>query len=89
MPGEEITIECRYFIVSLENNAEQLGKAVRKHWGIEKGLHWMLPFREGENRVRKDNGAKNMAILRQEATLRRSISSLNKPRAYYLQIGRS
>ena len=41
-------------------------KAVRSHWGIENSLHWVLDiaFDEDHQRVRKDNGPANFAVLR-------------------------
>jgi predicted transposase YbfD/YdcC len=33
--GEKISVETRYFIGSLENNAQLLAEAIRGHWGIE------------------------------------------------------
>ena len=56
----------RYFISSLESNAQQLLHAVRTYWGIENKLHWVLDlaFREDESRVRKGNGPQNFAVLR-------------------------
>ncbi len=81
--GDQVTVERRYFISSLENNAKQFGSAVRKHWGIENCLHWTLDvaFREDENRVRKGGAPENMAMLRhialnllkRETTLKRGI----------------
>lgn len=58
--------EDRYFISSLNTPARQLLQAVRGHWSIENGLHWVLDiaFREDESRVRKDNAPENLAILR-------------------------
>ena len=58
--------EVRYFISSLKVPAKQLLKAVRAHWGIENGLHWVLDiaFREDDCRVRKDHAPENLAILR-------------------------
>lgn len=34
------TIETRYFISSLPNNAELLANSIRQHWGVENSLHW-------------------------------------------------
>ena len=64
--GDQTTCETRYYISSLFGNAQELGKAVRTHWGIENSVHWVLDvaFREDDSRVRKDNGAQNFAILR-------------------------
>ncbi len=64
--GGAQTIERRYFISSLEANAEQALKAVRGHWAIENELHWCLDigFREDECRVREANSAENLATLR-------------------------
>ena len=64
--------------------AELIGEVIRKHWGIENSLHWVLDiaFREDECRKRKDNSAENFAMLRritlnllkQEKTCKRSIA---------------
>jgi predicted transposase YbfD/YdcC len=81
--GEEKSVERRYFISSLESDAQQLLHAARTYWGIENQLHWVLDlaFREDESRVRKGNGPQNFAVLRhialnllrQESTSKRSI----------------
>jgi predicted transposase YbfD/YdcC len=64
--GEETSLERRYYISSLEAEAEQIGKAIRGHWGIENSLHWVLDvgFREDGCRIRKEHGPENMATLR-------------------------
>jgi predicted transposase YbfD/YdcC len=63
--GEAVTRERRYFLTSLVD-ARTFGRAVRGHWGIENGLHWVLDmaFREDESRVRTGYGAQNGSVLR-------------------------
>lgn len=75
--------EDRYFISSLDGQAEQLLGAVRSHWCVENSLHWVLDiaFREDDCRVRKEQGPQNFTVLRhialnllkQEKTLKRGI----------------
>jgi predicted transposase YbfD/YdcC len=63
-PKTEVTI--RYFISSWAATAQSFLKAIREHWQIENGLHWVLDiaFREDESRIRKDHAPQNMAVLR-------------------------
>ena len=65
----EASTETSYFISSLENHAPTISKSIRKHWGIENGLHWCLDisFREDLCRVRKDHAPENLGILRHMA----------------------
>jgi predicted transposase YbfD/YdcC len=67
--GEATSRETRYYISSLAGTAQQLGDAVREHWGIENSLHWVLDiaFREDDCRVRQGEAAQNFAVLRQVA----------------------
>ena len=62
----QTTYETRYYITSLVGSAEEFGKAVRGHWGIENSVHWALDiaFREDESRVRKGHAAQNLVIIR-------------------------
>jgi predicted transposase YbfD/YdcC len=43
--------------------------AIRRHWTIENGVHWLLDviFREDDSRVRDRPAARNLAILRKIA----------------------
>jgi predicted transposase YbfD/YdcC len=63
--GEEKS-EVRYFISSLPPLVKQIAKAIRRHWGVENGLHWVLDmyFAEDRNRARTGNEAANLALLR-------------------------
>ena len=64
--GEKITVERRYYIASLENDAKRFGQAVRGHWSVENALHWSLDvsFREDGCRIRQGQGAENFAVVR-------------------------
>ena len=62
--GKE-TIEVRYYISSLEVDVEQFARAVRGHWSVENGCHWVLDmtFREDESRLRERHLRENFAWL--------------------------
>lgn len=74
--GKEV---CRYYISTLDKNAEFLLDTVRGHWGIENQLHWVLDvvFREDGSRVRSKHSPENFAIIRHIALnlLRKETSS--------------
>lgn len=61
----QVSQKTRYFLTSL-TDVSKFAEAVRAHWGIENGLHWVLDiaFREDESRIRKDYSAQNFAVLR-------------------------
>lgn len=63
------TTSVRYYLTSLPGTARPIAEAVRSHWGIENGLHWVLDmaFREDESRVRIGHSAQNLAVLRKLA----------------------
>ena len=66
------TTEQRYFASSLQADAEALARAIRGHWGVENGLHWVLDvaFREDESRTRTEHAAANLSVVRRvSATL--------------------
>lgn len=64
--GDKTSSAFRYYISSATLNAEHFAQAGRGHWGIENSLHWVLDvtFSEDDSRVRKGNGAENLARLR-------------------------
>lgn len=61
--------ETRYYISSLAPDAARQGEAVRSHWGIENGLHWVMDmvFRDDECRIRKRNAPANFATVKHMA----------------------
>jgi predicted transposase YbfD/YdcC len=60
-----VTTEVSYFISSLRPNAGRIGRAIRGHWSIENGLHWILDvvFREDARRLYDRIAAENTALL--------------------------
>ena len=62
----ETKSEVRYFISSLAPKARELGRAIRGHWGVENGLHWVLDmaFAEDRSRARKGHAQENLGLLR-------------------------
>jgi len=64
--GEKVEIERRYYLVSMPADGVRFGEAVRQHWGVENGLHWVLDvsFNEDACRIRKDQGAQTFSVLR-------------------------
>jgi predicted transposase YbfD/YdcC len=58
--------DTRYFISSAGLSAAEAAEAVRGHWAIENRLHWVLDvvFRDDQSRLRKGQGARNMAVVR-------------------------
>jgi predicted transposase YbfD/YdcC len=61
----QVSDEVRYFISSLPAKVKRLAHAVRQHWGIENGLHWVLDvaFNEDRMRQRDRHGIENLALL--------------------------
>lgn len=59
------TAEVRYYISSLTMDVKRLARAVRGHWGIENGCHWVLDvtYREDESRIREEALRENFAWL--------------------------
>ena len=90
--GEQVSVETRYYISSLESEAQRFLGATRSHWGIENSVHWVLDvsFREDESRVRTGNAPENLAtmrhaalnLLRQDRRSKRSVKAKRKQAAW-------
>jgi predicted transposase YbfD/YdcC len=65
----KVTAEVRYYLSSSKLPPERLAVAIRNHWSIENGLHWVLDvgFNEDMSRVRERTAARNLALLRKIA----------------------
>jgi predicted transposase YbfD/YdcC len=89
IPGRgEVKAEIRHYLSSARLPPEALAAAIRNHWRVENGLHWVLDvtFREDASRVRERNAARNLALLRKialnlaraDATLKASLKGKRK-----------
>ena len=70
IPGRgKVKAEIRHYLSSAKLPPEALAAAIRSHWRVENGLHWVLDvgFREDASRVRERNAARNLALLRKIA----------------------
>jgi predicted transposase YbfD/YdcC len=58
--------EMRYYMSSLQENAEYMSKQIRKYWGIENKFHWVLDviFKEDQRKLWNKNFARNEAVIR-------------------------
>lgn len=61
--------ETLYYISSLPPNIMQISDAIRGHWEVENKVHWVLDvtFKEDDSRIRKEDGAENVGIIRRFA----------------------
>ena len=85
---DKIETSTRYFISSWQASAPEFLQAIRDHWQIENGLHWVLDvaFCEDDSRIRKDHAPANVTLLRhiavnllkQEKTAKIGISNKRK-----------
>lgn len=73
----KVVEEVRYFLSSLDPDAEKIGKAIRSHWSIENSLHWQLDVSFGEDASRKRN--KN-AVMNFSMINKMALSTLTKER---------
>jgi predicted transposase YbfD/YdcC len=75
----QTTREVHFYLSSLPSDAQLLGRAIRKHWGIENQAHWILDctFAEDSCRIRSWNSPRNFALLRRIA-----LNALNREQTY-------
>jgi predicted transposase YbfD/YdcC len=74
-----ITTEVQFYLTSLHSDAQVIGRAIRKHWGIENEAHWTLDctFSEDACRIRSFHSPENFALLRRFA-----LNALNCEKTY-------
>lgn len=88
----KVAAKIRYYLSSSKLPPDQLAVAIRSHWAIENGLHWVLDvgFNEDASRVRERTAARNLALLRKVAlnlaradtTLKASLKGKRKAAAW-------
>jgi predicted transposase YbfD/YdcC len=73
------TREVQFYLTSLHSDAQLIGRAIRKHWGIENEAHWTLDctFAEDACRIRSFHSPRNFALLRRFA-----LNALNFEKTY-------
>jgi predicted transposase YbfD/YdcC len=64
--GDHRSSELRHYLLSAPLDAATFAGIVRRHWGIENQLHWVLDVtcNEDASRVRTGHAAQNLAALR-------------------------
>ena len=80
--------DVHYYISSLPPDPERIAKAIRAHWDIENGLHWLLDvaFDDDTRAVRNARSAENLAIVarmaftlvKQDPTRKRGVAASRK-----------
>lgn len=73
------TREVQFYLTSLHRDAQLLGRAIRKHWGIENEAHWTLDVTFGEDACLRApfHSPRNFALLR-----RLALNALNREQTY-------
>ena len=81
------SVEQRFYISSLEADAQLHNNLVRSHWAIENSLHWVMDmvFREDESRIRCGFGAENMSLIKHIALNKLQAAKSESKRAISLK----
>jgi predicted transposase YbfD/YdcC len=68
--GHKTTCEVQFYLSSLPADAQKIGNAIRKHWGIENQAHWILDvtFNEDKCRIRSGHSPRNGSLLETSGT---------------------
>jgi predicted transposase YbfD/YdcC len=63
------TREVHFYLSSLPADAQNIGRVIRQHWGIENQVHWTIDvtFKEDQSRSRCGHSPRNFAFLRRLA----------------------
>jgi predicted transposase YbfD/YdcC len=69
----------QFYLTSLHSDAQVIGRAIRKHWGIENTAHWTLDctFFEDACRIRSFHSPRNFSLRRRFA-----LNALNREQTY-------
>ncbi len=62
----KVSIEQRYYILSIHRDVQRFATTVKSHWSIENQLHWILDVGFGEDTAQSCSGysAENLAVIR-------------------------
>jgi predicted transposase YbfD/YdcC len=62
----KVSIEQRYYILSIQSDVQRFATALRSHWSIENQLHWILDVGFAEDAAQSCQGysAENLAVIR-------------------------
>ncbi len=88
LSGGEVQSDVHYYVSSLPPDPAHIATAIRAHWDIENGLHWLLDvaFDDDARTVRNARSAENLAtiarmaftLVKHDPTRKRGVSPSRK-----------